>query len=51
VYSKHSAFAFEAQKYPDAINHPTFPTMLVTPDKPYHQVTEYHLSVSPAQPF
>jgi aldose 1-epimerase len=51
VYSKHSAFAFEAQNYPDAINHPSFPTMLVTPDKPYHQLTEYHLAVSPTQPF
>jgi aldose 1-epimerase len=51
AYAKHSAFAFEAQKYPDAINHASFPSMLVKPGETYHQVTEYHLSVSPTQPF
>jgi aldose 1-epimerase len=50
-YTKHNAFAFEAQKYPDAINHPKFPSMLLKPGETYHQTTEYRLSVSPTQPF
>ena len=51
AYAKHSAFAFEAQKYPDSINHPKFPTELVKPGETYHQITEYRLSVSPTKPF
>lgn len=51
AYAKHSAFAFEAQKYPDAINHPSFPTCLLKPGETYHQVTEYRLGASATQPF
>ena len=31
----------EAQIHPDAINHPSFPSPVITPDVPYAQVTEY----------
>ena len=31
----------EAQGYPDAIHHETFPSILVSPDKPYTQTTVY----------
>ncbi len=51
AYAKHSAFAFEAQKFPDSINHPRFPTELVRPGETYHQLTEYRFAVSPTQPF
>ena len=51
AYAKHSAFAFEAQDFPDAINHPSFPDVVVKPDKPYRQVTEYRLATSAAKPF
>jgi aldose 1-epimerase len=51
TYAKHSAFAFEAQDYPDAINHPKFPSCLLKPGETYHQLTEYHLGVSATQPF
>jgi aldose 1-epimerase len=43
AYARHSAFAFEAQKYPDSVNHPHFPTCIVKPGEKYHQVTEYRL--------
>jgi aldose 1-epimerase len=50
-YAKHSAFAFEAQDYPDAVNHPSFPSCILKPGETYKQVTEYRLGVSPTQPF
>jgi aldose 1-epimerase len=31
----------EAQIHPDAINHPHFPSPVITPETPYGQVTEY----------
>jgi aldose 1-epimerase len=51
TYQKHNAVAFEAQKYPDSINHPAFPTCLLRPGETNHQVTEYRLGASATQPF
>ena len=45
VYAKRGAFALEAQHYPDAPNHPSFPTTELKPGEVYHQTTEYKFSV------
>ncbi len=34
-YQKHEGFCLEDQMFPDALNHPHFPSILVSPDKPY----------------
>lgn len=44
TYQIHDAFCLEAQHYPDSINHPNFPTVVLKPGKVYHQRTEYAFS-------
>jgi aldose 1-epimerase len=39
-YLPHSAISFQTQHYPDSPHHPNFPTTVVTPDHPFHEVTE-----------
>ena len=41
----HSAFALEAQHFPDSPNQPNFPTTILKPGEIYHQVTIYQVSV------
>ncbi len=43
-YNQHGAFCLEAQHYPDAINHPNFPSVVLRPGQTYHQTTEYIFS-------
>ena len=38
-----AGLALEPQGWPDAVNHPSFPSVLCTPERPYHQITFYHL--------
>ncbi len=38
-YGTFDAISFETQGYLDAVNHPNFPSTVVTPDKPMHEVT------------
>ncbi|CAL1357788.1 unnamed protein product [Linum trigynum] len=39
VYRKSGALCLETQGYPDAVNHPNFPSTILTPSKPYeHQM-------------
>ncbi|APX11351.1 hypothetical protein [Tateyamaria omphalii] len=38
-----SGIALEPQGWPDAVNHPHFPSVIVTPDHPYVQITTYTL--------
>ncbi|CAI0388524.1 unnamed protein product [Linum tenue] len=39
VYKKSGALCLETQGYPDAVNHPNFPSTILTPSKPYdHQM-------------
>ena len=40
-----SAIALEAQNYPDAPNHPDFPSAVLRPGETYHQTTVYGFSV------
>lgn len=36
VYQSHAAVCLETQGFPDAVNHPNFPSTIVTPTQPYH---------------
>ncbi|WP_420393235.1 aldose epimerase family protein [Acuticoccus sp.] len=38
-YGPRCAVALEAQDWPNAVNHEGFPSVVVTPDRPYRQVT------------
>jgi aldose 1-epimerase len=44
VYRKHGAFCLEAQHFPDSVNHPAFPSTILTPGKTYTQTTIYRFS-------
>lgn len=44
VYRKHQAFCLEAQHFPDSVNHPNFPSMILRPGKTYTQTTVYKFS-------
>lgn len=35
VYKAHAGLCLESQAFPDAVNHPNFPSTIVTPEKPY----------------
>ena len=41
VYRTFDAMSFETQGYLDAVNHPNFPSTVVTPQKPMHEVTVF----------
>ena len=45
VYKQYQAFCLEAQHYPDSVNHPNFPSMILRPGKTYTQTTVYKFSV------
>jgi aldose 1-epimerase len=44
VYRKHAAFCLEAGHFPDAVNHPRFPSVILRPGQTYQQRTEYRFS-------
>lgn len=46
-YGPHSGFCLEAQRWPDAPNHPGFPSAVLRPGERYEQVTEYRFSRGP----
>lgn len=39
VYGRNSGFCLETQCWPDAVNHPDFPSVVITPERPFHGVT------------
>jgi aldose 1-epimerase len=41
VYGKHQALCLEAQHFPDAVNHPEFPSIILRPGQTYTQTTVY----------
>jgi len=41
TFGKHSGFCLETQLFPDAVNHPEFPSCVVTREKPKTFYTEY----------
>jgi aldose 1-epimerase len=44
VYTRRSAFTMEPQDYPDAPNHPNFPSSVLRPGQTYHNTIEYMFS-------
>lgn len=38
VYQPHTGLCLETQAFPDSVNHPNFPSTIVTPEKPYKHV-------------
>ncbi|KAL3378745.1 hypothetical protein AABB24_004593 [Solanum stoloniferum] len=45
VYQPHAALCFETQGFPDAVNHPNFPSTIVTPEKAYVHKMLYTFSI------
>lgn len=43
-YGPHSGLCLEPQGYPNAVNVPTFPSIIVTPDAPYRHVQVYRFT-------
>jgi aldose 1-epimerase len=44
AYKKHQGFCLETQHFPDSINHPNFPSVVLEPGKTYTQTTIYKFS-------
>jgi aldose 1-epimerase len=44
-YPRYSGIALEAQGWPDAANHPGWPSIEIGPDAPYHQHTQWAFSL------
>jgi len=44
VYQKHQAFCLEAQHFPDSVNQPKFPSVILRPGQTYTQTTAYKFS-------
>jgi aldose 1-epimerase len=44
VYQKHAGFCLEAQHFPDAVNRPKFPSVILRPGETYRQTTVYRFS-------
>lgn len=44
AYPKYGAFCLETQHYPDSINHPKFPSVILRPGQTYHTVTVHKFS-------
>ena len=43
-YPKHGAFCLETQHYPDSVNHPEFPTVVLRPGQTYRTTTTHKFS-------
>jgi len=47
VYGKRSALCLETQHFPDSVNHPQFPSVILKPGQTYTQTTIHKFSVQP----
>lgn len=45
IYNANQGFALETQNFPDAVNHPTFPSPILRKGQIYHTVTSYQFCV------
>ena len=41
VYNKHAGLCLETQQFPDAVNHPNFPSTILRPGETYKSTTRY----------
>ena len=46
VHDRHGALCLEAQRFPDALHQPDFPSIVLRPGETYHQITTYAFSAS-----
>ena len=44
AYAKHAGFCLETQHFPDSINHPNFPPVVLQPDRTFKSTTVYRFS-------
>ncbi len=44
-YERHAGFTLEAQGFPDAVNHSSFPDIIVRPGTPYRQTTVFRFGM------
>lgn len=47
TYVKHSAFSFGTQKYPDSMNNPKFPSIIISPGQLYDHQVVYRFGACP----
>ena len=47
VYQQHAGFALEPQHYPDAVNHPAFPSVVLRPGNTFRSSTVYRFTTKP----
>lgn len=45
VYRQHTGFCLETQHFPDSVNHPDFPSIILQPGQTYRQTTVFKFSV------
>ena len=45
TYEQFHALCLEAQHFPDSVNQPHFPSVILRPGETYRQITEYRFSV------
>jgi aldose 1-epimerase len=43
-YGQYSGFCLEDQAFPDALHHPHFPSIIITPDRPYSHWCEFEIA-------
>ncbi len=43
-YGRYSGFCLEDQSFPDAVHHPHFPSIVITPDRPYAHWSEFEIA-------
>jgi aldose 1-epimerase len=46
VYGRHSGFCLETQHFPDAPNHPSFPSTVIRPGQPYRSRTVFRFGTA-----
>lgn len=46
VYARHTAFCLETQHFPDAVNQPKFPSIILRPGQTYRQTTVHKFSAA-----
>lgn len=51
VYQAHAGLCLETQAFPDSVNHPNFPSTIVTPEKPYDHRMLFKFSTNPPSAF
>jgi aldose 1-epimerase len=47
---KHNTFCFETQHFPDAVNHPGFPSIVLRPGETFKRSTAFRFSAETDRP-